>query len=510
MGVFKFRVDKAFFIYLSNLKTEKIHFSEMTFHETTNRRITHNDQQRHRLKEQSLQQDEQETNNSLKKDILIRLATGSEEKAIVKRHLQECHQEERELAIERQIIENEQLRNEREKNEREEEQKRLELERQETEKLRDEKIRQRVREESEEIRQLMAQLDAAYVEKCRKVQLREKEARLEADRKAEAAEGVKADQEMEQYKRSQKATEKAKLIAAEQYQKALMEQVTAREKAKEEAYQQYLKEKKMIDDVVHKIFDEDERQREEERQKKIEVRRFIEEFKEQHRLWNENEKARLHGEADKIKSSEEEQQRRNLERSAKKHEEVSAKLQVQQQLADVLAKVQEEKDQFEAVQLELYCNEQEEKAQQSEREEKEKRMKDRLEIQRQQMCQMKQKSERKAAVAAEEEAYRQQMMDKFAYDDKIEQMNAHKRRMKQQEHKREVEQLIEEERKKLLDEHAQTLLGFLPKGIMRDTGDVNRLGPEFSDRYKPTTSEDFDRVFKKHRRTAFCKDPQNL
>lgn len=41
-----------------------------------------------------------------------------------------------------------------------------------------------------------------------------------------------------------------------------------------------------------------------------------------------------------------------------------------------------------------------------------------MEIQRQQMCQMKQKSERKAAVAAEEEAYRQQMMDKFAYDDK--------------------------------------------------------------------------------------------
>ena len=92
------------------------------------------------------------------------------------------------------------------------------------------------------------------------------------------------------------------------------------------------------------------------------------------------------------------------------------------------------------------------------------------------MCQMKQKSERKAAVAAEEEAYRQQMMDKFAYDDKdrvlsflnflteisitqlynqlidletpvqIEQMNAHKRRMKQQEHKREVEQLIEKRR----------------------------------------------------------------
>ena len=87
------------------------------------------------------------------------------------------------------------------------------------------------------------------------------------------------------------------------------------------------------------------------------------------------------------------------------------------------------------------------------------------------------------------------MMAKFAEDDRIEQMNAQKRRMKQLEHKRAVEdliedrrsqfaadreqelagrreeermeafrkQIIEEERQKLLSEHAMRLLGYLPK-----------------------------------------------
>ena len=87
------------------------------------------------------------------------------------------------------------------------------------------------------------------------------------------------------------------------------------------------------------------------------------------------------------------------------------------------------------------------------------------------------------------------MLAKFAEDDRIEQMNAQKRRMKQLEHKRAVEkliddrraqfaankqqdleirheeemleklrqQIIEEERQRLLKEHASKLLGYLPK-----------------------------------------------
>ena len=90
-------------------------------------------------------------------------------------------------------------------------------------------------------------------------------------------------------------------------------------------------------------------------------------------------------------------------------------------------------------------------------------------------------------------------MAKFAEDDRIELLNAQKRRMKQQEHKRAVEalleerriqaqsererelldqkrekeeakvraEIIEEERQQLLAKHVKNLLGFLPKGVLR-------------------------------------------
>ena len=52
--------------------------------------------------------------------------------------------------------------------------------------------------------------------------------------------------------------------------------------------------------------------------------------------------------------------------------------------------------------------------------------------------------------------FNSQMLAKFAEDDRIEQMNAQRRRMKQQEHKRAVEQLIEERRR----QHDMDKVGF--------------------------------------------------
>lgn len=58
--------------------------------------------------------------------------------------------------------------------------------------------------------------------------------------------------------------------------------------------------------------------------------------------------------------------------------------------------------------------------------------------------QMAFKEMRRQVEKEEEEAFRKMMMAKYAEDDRIEQMNAQKRRMKQLEHKREVEKLIED------------------------------------------------------------------
>lgn len=93
-------------------------------------------------------------------------------------------------------------------------------------------------------------------------------------------------------------------------------------------------------------------------------------------------------------------------------------------------------------------------------------------------------------------------MAKFAQDDKLEQLNQQKRRMKQLEHKRAADQLVEQrkeaarksaevllaerehlaemeqfkeevveqERQRILREHASKLVGFLPKVQSNNTG----------------------------------------
>merc|ERR1719310_408374 len=106
---------------------------------------------------------------------------------------------------------------------------------------------------------------------------------------------------------------------------------------------------------------------------------------------------------------------------------------------------------------------------------------------------------------AEEELFRKAMLEKFAEDDRLDQMNAQKRRMRQLEHRREIErllevrrekyeqeragelqeqldaerveqirqQIIEEERKRMLAAHAANLgLKHLPKGVLSTEADM--------------------------------------
>merc|ERR1712100_515895 len=76
----------------------------------------------------------------------------------------------------------------------------------------------------------------------------------------------------------------------------------------------------------------------------------------------------------------------------------------------------------------------------------EKRIKSRLEMMEANEYQKKLKAAQRQQEAEEEEVFRQRMLAKFADDERIEQMNAQKRRMKMQEHKREVDRLLEERR----------------------------------------------------------------
>lgn len=83
-------------------------------------------------------------------------------------------------------------------------------------------------------------------------------------------------------------------------------------------------------------------------------------------------------------------------------------------------------------------------------EELEKRIRQRLELRNSYEEQLASRKMLLQALKEEEEAFGQAMLAKFAEDDRIEQMNAQKRRMKQLEHRREVEKLIQERRKQVI------------------------------------------------------------
>merc|ERR1719428_2771976 len=127
------------------------------------------------------------------------------------------------------------------------------------------------------------------------------------------------------------------------------------------------------------------------------------------------------------------------------------------------------------------------------------------------LYQMQCKDEKAANARAEEARLKEILMAKFAEDDRIEQLNEQKRRMKVEQHKREAQRLvelrremfeaaraeeranednlrmeegqrqviIEAERRRLLQEHAVGLRDFLPKHTLETDEDYQFL---FADR----------------------------
>lgn len=77
------------------------------------------------------------------------------------------------------------------------------------------------------------------------------------------------------------------------------------------------------------------------------------------------------------------------------------------------------------------------------------------------------KEMRMQAEKEEEDHFRTMMMAKFAEDDRIDQMNAQRRRMKQLEHKREVEKLIEDRRRQREADKVQQTLCPIPFSICK-------------------------------------------
>ncbi|UJR14027.1 hypothetical protein I4U23_001026 [Adineta vaga] len=392
----------------------------------------------------------------------------------------------------------------------------IELERVKHEKTRDEKMRQQIRETSYELRELESKLRAAYVQKERIAQMAEKEA-LKFDSYLEDAEIARRmrteTDKAEADRRQQEIVRQQEMI---RYKQDLQRQLEERELSKQQAYEEFLREKLVIDEIVRKIYEEDQREMERKFERQRATREFIAEFKQKREEWKVMERQRMEEENRRIQEYGRTQEKRQEVAKAEKRAREEALDKVQRALGEQIKRDREDREEQELVRQELYLEEQEQAIRKRERDEMEVRIRQRLELQRERDEQLEFKRVRDIEVKQEEDRFRQQLMAKFAEDDRIEQMNAQKRRMKQVEHKRAVDllledrrrqmavdkqrdvderveaerisqlrkQIIEEERIKLLREHAHRLLGYLPKGVIRDEKDLDDLGIDFKTEFK--------------------------
>uniref|UniRef100_A0A8C3XLX3 Meiosis-specific nuclear structural protein 1 n=1 Tax=Chelydra serpentina TaxID=8475 RepID=A0A8C3XLX3_CHESE len=354
-----------------------------------------------------------------------------------------------------------------------------------------------------ELRELEKKLKSAYMNKERAAQIAEKEAIRYEKMKRDAEISQKMKEEQERVIMEESSAELRRNKEKILYQQELEKQLEEQEKKKQDAYEEFLKEKLMIDEIVRKIYEEDQMERQLKLEKMRATQRYIEEFQKEQAIWRRKKREEMEEENRKIMEFANKQQQREEDRMAKA------------QLPKTLKSYKmPDREDLEQVRQELYLEEQAEADRKREMVGVCKRQ--RLELRQTYEAQLAFKKIVLQALQEEEEAFRQKMLAKFAEDDRIEQMNAQKRRMKQLEHRKAVEKLIEErhkqfladkereleerqleerrqgnihaiveeERQKLLKEHATKLLGYLPRGILKDEDDVNMLGEEFRKAYE--------------------------
>ncbi|XP_077374684.1 meiosis-specific nuclear structural protein 1 [Festucalex cinctus] len=437
-----------------------------------------------------------------------------------KRFLRQVQEEQREREIEDAMVKAQSEKTVREKHLIHQERLAKELARINQDKQREGKIRQHIRDNSIEIRELEAKLKLAYVSKEQVAQMAEHEA-IKCEKMREEAElynkmkSIYDRATLEEEKREQKKQEEQL-----QYLQDLNLQLIEREQRKQEAYDDFLKEKLMVDNIVRKIYEEDHMAQQKKLERVRATQKHIKDFKAQRAEWQRLENERMEEENRRLREFTQRQKKSKQDFFAKIRAREDAIQNLRDTLAEKMGEDMRHRDEMERIRQELCLEEQEEASRKKDIEDMEKNIRQRLTLQRTCQEQLAMKEMRRQAERDEEAAFRKMTMEKFAEDDRIEQMNAQMRRLKIMEHKRQADkqieqrrlelqadqdrrarekaleeereavcrQIIEEERLKLLQRHATKLLGHLPKGILRED-DLKHFDEDFRKMFQANQAE---------------------
>ncbi|KAJ3321333.1 mannosyl-oligosaccharide alpha-1,2-mannosidase [Boothiomyces sp. JEL0866] len=367
----------------------------------------------------------------------------------------------------------------------------------------EQKLRQSIRENSSELRELEKKLNYAYMNKERCLQMKEKGLLVAKKKAEEQALYAIWKEQAEIAELEEKEKEKRNQERAVEYHKALHHQLEENEEKKQKEYELFLKEKEMVDKIVQKIADENEREARSRLEKQEETKKFIEQFMHEREQWKEEERRLQEEENRKIAEFAQLQKNREEKVEIKKKTIAAGKDAIYDKLAAQIEYQEKMKAELEDLRIDLAQEEQEAQARRKEHEMLQQRIQKRLETIDAYQAQVADKKRRIEEEKLEEDKFREKQAA---------------RRMKQLEHRRAVDELvkerkrlheanemekkrlenielelaryraevIEQERQRLLREHASKLAGFLPKGVLRDKRDLELFDQEFVKKFGET------------------------
>ncbi|KAK7789253.1 hypothetical protein R5R35_005608 [Gryllus longicercus] len=379
--------------------------------------------------------------------------------------------------------------------------------------LREIKLRQRLRENCVELRELERKLKAAYGTKELLAQCAEKKAAEALEKKYEKeAYDVLKDSWAKEDEKIRKM-QKEDLIKRFQFRQELQDQLIEAEKKRQKAYYDFLQEKHLIDEITAKILEEDCKREEEKFLSQARAREEIAMFMKQREAERRKRKTEMEEEDKRYiryleqRAIHDEEVRRLMEEKKAKREDLRYKLGLQ------LYEQEMRKLEHTEMWLELREAQARSASEAQQRSELENELRRRLELREMSMLQKGDKEQKRREEEEDDRRWRDEMLAKFAEDDRLEQLTNQKRWQMQREYAQAIQKLmedrraaraeekqlllkereqeecleaqrrkmIEEERQRMLREHAVALLGHLPRGVLREE-DLPLLGCDLANK----------------------------
>lgn len=364
---------------------------------------------------------------------------------------------------------------------------------------------QRICEQAPELKELEKQLKTAYLSKERTAQLQERVLleTLEKERIQAIEDKMEYDRQMALKSEGDKDGEKRRIY--EDQRNVLLRQIAEKEEALAEAQRMTEKDKATVDEIVKRINYEDEMEMRKRMEQKEASRQMIKDYEEQRKREVAAKRAAEKAEEDAINAYNRSVAERGAGVAAKKQ---AKKEEEDRKLAIIVAEAERKRkaeEEFNNLRDMLWEEELEAQRAADARARAEKQHRMKMEMMDANDRMMIQKAEIKKVEADKEAKLLDIMRRKFAEDERLEKekesdkLNAKKhhmtlvekqrlerRQMYEQERKEEAIanqeaakkenyrlQVVAEARKRLLQEHASKLQGFLPRGTLKDKDELN-------------------------------------